>query len=532
MGHDGLDFSAIRGTEVLAPNSGIARIGYDEDGWGRYVSVWGKRFITHVCHLTAPLIKEGQYVSRGDLIAASGNTGNCDGDHLHIAVEPRSNADRNNGFKGRIDPYPLLFGEDPVKSIWGWHGGNSAPISADEQHALDISPLGMLVFLAANSGNSEAYTPQVIKRLHEQHPACEFFMRSYLHPPSLGPGFNYEQVLPAYFDQCCRDIEAYLAVLGSDKPLHVQIFNEQNMPRWALWNGYGEGFGDSYNDMLVFNHWFSRGYRLLKLRFGEAIKVDFSPLAIGNYDVYTGNSSHQNVSYYMHGPEAAKPAASEADIQAAIKSGPCYEALSLADGYLAHCYLHWGEAAWKDTFYGLRFIKYAKFFPKPMDIWITEAGIPRAGEWHAWTLSAIKNWLSFIRSCHDPERFYVRGAALWLLGNNPEWGGIWENRRGDIAEICKLLPDGQQEEPLPPVPPPAAGFSDLDRERCQSLSLQVTGMKKACLKAGYWDLGVETPSSTDHYLLALAWDPAAQRTLRVKIFMPTWQIVAEEEVVL
>jgi len=333
--------------------------------------------------------------------------------------------------------------------------------------------------------------------------------------------------MASYFDECCRSIDRYLPTLGG-RTLHVQIFNEQNMPRWALWDGYGEGFGDSYSDMLHFNEWFCKGWQIIKQRFGGQVKVGFSPLAIANYDVYLGANAHKNVAYYMHGPEAAKPSPTKAEIDAAIKSGPCYEALTLADEYYAHCYLHWGEGAWRDSYYGLRFLQYAKFFPKHMDVWILESGIPRAADWHTWTLPSIKSWLQFLNSCHDPERFTMRGAALWILGDNPEWGGIWEDRRSEISELIRFLPNRQNEEPLPPVPPPAATFTAGDKEKAQGLVNRLTGVKKACLKKGYFDLGVETLSDTPHFIIALAWDPEAKRTLRCKIHMPSWEISDEE----
>jgi murein DD-endopeptidase MepM/ murein hydrolase activator NlpD len=85
--HEGLDFAAPAGTEVVASNRGsilLARQLYFE---GNCVVIdHGQGLLTLYLHLSSIQVKEGEQVSRGQRIGLSGNTGRSTGPHLHLAV--------------------------------------------------------------------------------------------------------------------------------------------------------------------------------------------------------------------------------------------------------------------------------------------------------------------------------------------------------------------------------------------------------------------------------------------------------------
>ncbi len=86
--HEGTDFSAPEGTRVHATGDGIVTFsGYDR-GYGQQITVkHGYGFKTLYAHLSKSLVRQGQRVSRGEIIALSGNTGISTGPHLHYEVQ-------------------------------------------------------------------------------------------------------------------------------------------------------------------------------------------------------------------------------------------------------------------------------------------------------------------------------------------------------------------------------------------------------------------------------------------------------------
>jgi murein DD-endopeptidase MepM/ murein hydrolase activator NlpD len=86
--HDGLDIGAAPNTPVRAPAQGrITSIGYDPK-LGNIVRVdHGFGVETLYGHLAKALVKEGQRVERGDVIALVGSSGLSTGPHLHYMVK-------------------------------------------------------------------------------------------------------------------------------------------------------------------------------------------------------------------------------------------------------------------------------------------------------------------------------------------------------------------------------------------------------------------------------------------------------------
>jgi murein DD-endopeptidase MepM/ murein hydrolase activator NlpD len=85
--HEGLDISTRTGTPVLATAAGIVREAGSEPGYGKLVVIdHGYGFSTAYGHNSRILVKVGQRVRRGDVIAAAGNTGRSSGPHVHYEV--------------------------------------------------------------------------------------------------------------------------------------------------------------------------------------------------------------------------------------------------------------------------------------------------------------------------------------------------------------------------------------------------------------------------------------------------------------
>ena len=85
--HQGLDYRAALGTQVIAANSGhvaIARDMYFEGGF--IVIDHGEFIFTLYMHLSEFLVREGANVEKGEPIARSGSSGRVTGPHLHFAV--------------------------------------------------------------------------------------------------------------------------------------------------------------------------------------------------------------------------------------------------------------------------------------------------------------------------------------------------------------------------------------------------------------------------------------------------------------
>jgi len=86
--HAGVDISASPGTKVLATGDGIVSFAGWDGGYGQKVSILhGYGFKTTYAHLSKALVREGQRIRRGDIIALTGNSGLSTGPHLHYEVQ-------------------------------------------------------------------------------------------------------------------------------------------------------------------------------------------------------------------------------------------------------------------------------------------------------------------------------------------------------------------------------------------------------------------------------------------------------------
>ncbi|MCQ2342569.1 MAG: M23 family metallopeptidase [Paludibacteraceae bacterium] len=85
--HEGMDFTAPRGTDVYATGNGKVTFVGHKQGYGNTVIIsHGFGYETLYAHLYKSLCRVGQSVKRADVIALVGNTGKSTGPHLHYEV--------------------------------------------------------------------------------------------------------------------------------------------------------------------------------------------------------------------------------------------------------------------------------------------------------------------------------------------------------------------------------------------------------------------------------------------------------------
>jgi len=85
--HAGLDIGADYGSKIRAAASGTVVFAEYTSGTGRTVKISHARGITTVYgHASSILVKEGQTVKKGDVIAKVGSSGRSTGPHLHFEV--------------------------------------------------------------------------------------------------------------------------------------------------------------------------------------------------------------------------------------------------------------------------------------------------------------------------------------------------------------------------------------------------------------------------------------------------------------
>lgn len=85
--HEGLDFSAAIGTPVYAAADGVVTVAEQTPDYGKIVKIsHGSGIETRYAHTSMILVKVGDVVKKGQLIAKVGSTGRSTGPHLHFEV--------------------------------------------------------------------------------------------------------------------------------------------------------------------------------------------------------------------------------------------------------------------------------------------------------------------------------------------------------------------------------------------------------------------------------------------------------------
>jgi len=267
-------------------------------------------------------------------------------------------------------------------------------------------PPRMITFLPG-----ERVTRNDIQEILQRSPDCHVYMRPYITPQDMSRG----EAIERYIQEIIAHCRAFEPVIPPGQR-HLHPFNEQNMPRWSGW----EGFGPEPEMMALFDRQFCTVYHGVKAAC-PSWQIGWSPLTIGNRDCWFEGDPIGL--YYMHGPEGCVEQPTPETRRRAILSGPCYQSLLLADEYCAHVYIHWSRGSCTNIAYGMRARRYWEWLPKPMPIWITESGFPgRQGMQEVpWAMDDLIEWERLLVQ-NVPA---VRGHSLWILGNHWDSSGVW-----------------------------------------------------------------------------------------------------------
>jgi len=114
--HQGIDISASEGTHVQTTGDGIVAFSGSDKGYGQMIAInHGYGYKTIYAHLSKLLVRQGQKVTRGDIIALSGNTGVSTAPHLHYEVR-KDNV--------RVNPTVYFFNDTNPDKFISTHNGS------------------------------------------------------------------------------------------------------------------------------------------------------------------------------------------------------------------------------------------------------------------------------------------------------------------------------------------------------------------------------------------------------------------------
>lgn len=100
--HNGIDLAVPAGTQVKSPMNGIVEaVNSGGAGGNELIVKHSNGYKTGYAHLTKALVKKGDKIQQGQVIALTGNTGKSTGPHLHFTLTDPSGA--------KVDPQKLIF---------------------------------------------------------------------------------------------------------------------------------------------------------------------------------------------------------------------------------------------------------------------------------------------------------------------------------------------------------------------------------------------------------------------------------------
>ncbi len=97
--HSGIDIAVSFGTSVQAADAGVVAVSGWQGGYGNFIAIdHGNGLATCYGHNSRLLVKEGDKVSQGQVIALAGSTGLATGPHVHFEVRRKGTPVNPMGF--------------------------------------------------------------------------------------------------------------------------------------------------------------------------------------------------------------------------------------------------------------------------------------------------------------------------------------------------------------------------------------------------------------------------------------------------
>jgi murein DD-endopeptidase MepM/ murein hydrolase activator NlpD len=85
--HKGMDIAGKRGSSIIAVAGGVVTWADDRWGYGNLIEInHGNGYATRYGHCEELLVKEGEAVKKGQIVATMGSTGRSTGPHVHFEV--------------------------------------------------------------------------------------------------------------------------------------------------------------------------------------------------------------------------------------------------------------------------------------------------------------------------------------------------------------------------------------------------------------------------------------------------------------
>lgn len=100
--HNGIDLGIPANTQIKSPMPGTVENVYSSpEGGNQLIIKHNNGYVTGYAHLTKALVKKGDKIRQGEIVALSGNTGKSTGPHLHFTLK--------DGFGNWLDPAKVIY---------------------------------------------------------------------------------------------------------------------------------------------------------------------------------------------------------------------------------------------------------------------------------------------------------------------------------------------------------------------------------------------------------------------------------------
>jgi murein DD-endopeptidase MepM/ murein hydrolase activator NlpD len=100
--HNGIDLAVSAGTAIKNPMNGtVEAVNSGGAGGNELIVRHSNGYKTGYAHLTKTMVKKGDKIQQGQIIALSGNTGKSTGPHLHFTLTDPSGA--------KVDPQKMIY---------------------------------------------------------------------------------------------------------------------------------------------------------------------------------------------------------------------------------------------------------------------------------------------------------------------------------------------------------------------------------------------------------------------------------------